>query len=332
MLQFSLSVLIYLVASRLPSKTVVYASTPQPFACFASLIYAKITNKRFVLEIRDLWPESLFSLGLMQQKSITGKLLNMLDLTLVHLSEFVVTLLPQACEYYNSKGIRDKKFVYIPNGFAYVDYELTQHSLAKSNSEQAFIHSIPSQDQHPFVFCYFGALGYANAAHILIETCALLNSMVESSEYKLKIIGAGPEKDKIRQLIYLHNLPNVELLPPVPKSRIFADVRDVMCFIFHLRPADVFRYGISPNKLIDYMILGKPIIFCGDTWPNPLKTAGAAITAQAMNPSNIAEIMLATMRMSFSERERLGGKAREYAITNHSFPVLADKLREALWR
>lgn len=329
MIQFAVLSFLYLICARISKGAVIYASTPQPFACWTAWIYAKVSGKRFILEIRDLWPESLFSLGLMKRSSTAGKGLSMLDTFLVDRSEMVVSLLLKSNEYYKGKTRPGKKFIYIPNGVQIPGsddretlYLVKPNSLELSDNNQKSDHCI---------FTYFGALGYANAAHIIVEGSRLLAGLIDSSTFTVKIFGAGPERECIDQSIIDYNLPNVQLLPPFAKSDMLSAVEGTSCFIFHLRPAEVFEYGISPNKLIDYMILGKPIVFCGGSWPNPLEDAGVAISAKPMDPKSMAQAMLKVIHTPLEERRRLGSEAQAYVLRKHSFAYLSSRLYAELW-
>ena len=329
MIQFSLLSFFYLCLTPISPNSVIYASTPQPFACFAACIYSKLSKKRFILEIRDLWPESLFSLDLMKRNSLAGKMLSLLDTFLVNQAEMVVTLLSRASEYYAGRVRSGKKFLYIPNG-------VTKHGhsgaipFAGQPIKKSDLPAV-SCDNKPFTFMYLGALGYANAVHVIAESALFLSRQIDSSMFAIKIIGAGPERHLVGKFISDNKLANVFLLPPVPKSEILAAVQDASCFVFHLRPANVFNYGISPNKLIDYMLFGRPVIFCGGSWPNPLQDAGVLIAANPMDPKSIADAMLALIDTPLEKRIALSLKARDYVLRYHDFAFLSDKLCSNLW-
>ena len=97
MISFSVILFLFLISHQLPKpKSIYFSSTPQPFACLAAYLASCIRRTFFVLEIRDLWPESLFSLGIMSSKSLIGQLLHHLDLYLVRKSSIVFTLLSNA--------------------------------------------------------------------------------------------------------------------------------------------------------------------------------------------------------------------------------------------
>lgn len=326
MFQFSFLTFIFLFTIQYKNN-VIYASTPQPIACLASYFYALIARKRFFLEIRDLWPESLFALGLMKRNTLAAKILSHLDLFLVNKAEKVITLISNASDFYQNKSLN--KFVYIPNGIS-LDAESHHSQTIYPPVQDNHFSKGNTSHSNIFVFTYFGALGYANGVSSLVEASHLL-SKESNLLFKLKIIGAGPEYQKIKKYIQINNLGNVELLQPVPKNKIKSLVIDDDCFIFHLRPASVFKYGISPNKLIDYMSLNKPIIICHDNWPNPLNLAGVGYNSAPMNPLNIAATMKSVMLAPKNELAMNAAQARSYVENYHSFQYLSSILHRELF-
>ena len=100
--------------------------------------------------------------------------------------------------------------------------------------------------------------------------------------------------------------------------------------MFCLRNLDIYKYGISLNKMYDYFASGNPVIMSGDTINNIIQEAGAGITVQAENPEALAKGIIKMQEMSSEERGKLGANGRAYVKKYHSTRVLGDILEKIL--
>ena len=97
-----------------------------------------------------------------------------------------------------------------------------------------------------------------------------------------------------------------------------------------LKRTPIFRFGISPNKLIDYMMAGKPVIQAIEAGNDLVAENGCGFSIPPEDPRAIADAVLQLMRLSPAEREAMGRKGREYVMAHHDYRVLARQFLEAL--
>jgi len=128
------------------------------------------------------------------------------------------------------------------------------------------------------------------------------------------------------------DLKSVVFFPPVPKSTIPGLAAEADAFIFNLLDAPVFRYGISSNKLFDFMAAARPILFCSDAVNNPVKDASAGITVQPGKPEELAHAIIELVETSYKKRKEMGMSGRQHVERLHGFDVLARKLADTLDR
>lgn len=102
-----------------------------------------------------------------------------------------------------------------------------------------------------------------------------------------------------------------------------------VCYI-GLQKQSLFRFGVSPNKLMDYMIAGKPIIHAIEAGNDLVAESGCGISVPPEDPDAIANAIKRLMSMSPAEREEMGRRGREYVIANHDYNILAKKFLEAI--
>ena len=92
----------------------------------------------------------------------------------------------------------------------------------------------------------------------------------------------------------------------------------------------VFRYGISSNKLFDYMALQKPVIFSCDSSNNPVQDSKSGITVRSGSPELLFTAIMEMFSYSLEKRLEMGHLARKYVEENHDFEVLASRLSKIL--
>lgn len=144
------------------------------------------------------------------------------------------------------------------------------------------------------------------------------------------LVGDGPEKEKLLQKVRQHSISNITFLDPVPKSQVPSLLKQADLLLHCLKPLNVFRHGISPNKMYDYLASAKPVIMSAEAVNNIVQEAQAGITVEPGNPEALAEGILRLYRLTPEERERLGANGRSYVEKYHDINILSEKLAEVI--
>ena len=120
-------------------------------------------------------------------------------------------------------------------------------------------------------------------------------------------------------------LENVTFIDPVKKEQVpsllsFADV-----FYIGWHKNNLYKYGISANKLFDYMYAGKPVIHSVQIESNDsVKESASGISVEPENPDAIANAVLKLYNMSENDRMEIGRKGKEHILLNHTYEKLSD--------
>jgi glycosyltransferase involved in cell wall biosynthesis len=107
-------------------------------------------------------------------------------------------------------------------------------------------------------------------------------------------------------------------------------LQDADAFIISAKKTDLYRYGISLNKLHEYMAAARPTIFAGESYNNPIAEASAGITVAPEDPRAIARAVRTLAAMSTDEKWAMGLRARRYIEEHHDFTLLARRLELVL--
>jgi glycosyltransferase involved in cell wall biosynthesis len=107
-------------------------------------------------------------------------------------------------------------------------------------------------------------------------------------------------------------------------------LQDADAFIISTKNTDLYRYGISLNKLHEYMAAARPTIFAGNSHNNPIAEAAAGITVAPEDSRAIAAAVETLAGMSIDEKWNMGLRARQYIEEHHDFAGLARRLERVL--
>jgi glycosyltransferase involved in cell wall biosynthesis len=294
----------------------IIGSSVHPLAGLAGLMLARRFRVPFVFEVRDLWPQTLIDMGTIQERSWIAWGLRRLEIFLYRRAERIIVLLPKAADYIAPLGIRREKIVWIPNG---VDLALFGDVAPKTSSK-------PGR----FVLMYLGAHGEANGLDGVLRAMALIANDPRGKGIHLRLIGDGPQKRALQDKAARMGLTNVSFEAPIPKNRVPEVAGEADAFVFSLVDAPVFKYGISSNKLFDFMAVGRPVIFSCDAGNNPIDEAGAGITVRPQHPESLAKGILDIASIDEADRCSMGRAGRRYIEDHHDFEQLARKLASML--
>ena len=293
---------------------VILGSSPHPFAAWAAARLAARFRAPFVFEVRDLWPQSLIELGRFSSRHPFIMLLAYMERFLYRRATRIVTLLPGAAAYIRARGGEAEKIVWIPNGL--------DLSLVPPPS--------PPLQNGVFTIMYAGAHGRANGLEVVLEAARLLQERSTPTPIRFVLIGDGPEKPNLQAQTRSWGLQNVVFEDPIPKGEIYKRLQEADAFLMILRPSPVFRWGVSPNKLFDYMAMARPVLFCIQTPYNPVAEAKAGITVPPGDAKSLARAILHLIELSPEERWHMGLRGRDYVEKNHAMTVLAQRLERTL--
>ena len=235
-------------------------------------------------------------------------------------ADSVVSNLPGAVHHMVSRRMRPEKFSWIPNGFSATEVERPEP--LGTDLQQRF-------PAGKFVVGYAGTLGVANALETFLGAAERLR---DHQNIAFVLVGQGKEKANLQASAASRNLSNVHFLPAVPKAQVQSVLARFDVCSIGLRADSLFRFGVSPNKLFDYMIAGKPIIYGIDSGSyRPVEEFQAGIQVPPQDAAALADAVLRLQAMPPEERHRMGENARRAAMEHHEYGMLARKLERVLF-
>lgn len=300
---------------------VVIASSTYPLDVYPAHKLSKLTGAKFVFELHDLWPLSPMELGGMSKYHPFILLMQAAEDYWCRHVDKVISILPNTESYLQTRGLAKGKFICIPNGIVLGDY---QQCLTISEQHQTLLAKLQREEKR--IVGYTGAHGVANALDTLLQAANLL----KSENVAFVLVGQGQEKENLKRLADKLELKNVYFLPSVEKGRVPSLLAAMDFLYIGLQRQELFKYGISPNKLMDYMMAAKPIIHSIEAGNDLVQESGCGVSVAAESAEDVASGIRKLMSLSEAEKEAMGRRGKQYVMEHHDYKVLAKQFIEAL--
>lgn len=311
---------------RMTRPDVIVGSSVHLAAVAAACLIGSFRHVPFVFEVRDLWPQALVDMGVLKEDGATTRVLRALERFLYHRARVVISLLPKASEYITLLGIPAAKIVYIPNGVA--DYEKRLPSLDYKTAK--LVATIEERQRAgALVAGYIGSHVRANSVDTLIEGARTLRDR-GVNHIEFVFIGDGLEKERDEQLARRYGLQNVIFWQPVPKCSVPTVLKMLDITLFSVRDISVFKYGLSCNKLFDYLASGRPAVSASAVENTPVRASGGGICVPPESPEAIADALVEMASMGEAGRHAMGERGRLWVYQHHGATALAGRFLEAL--
>lgn len=265
---------------------------------------------RFVLEIRDIWPLTLVEEGGFGTYNIFVVGLRLIERLGYRSADVIVGTMPNLEEHVAQVLGRRRVVHCIPMG---IDETFLTNCLPLKPAYEAKY--IP---QGKFIVCYAGSIGISNALDTLLACARTLQGR---SDIHFLIVGKGDLKVKYQDICA--DLPNITFAPAVEKAMVQSVLArgDLLYFSTHI--SNVWKYGQSLNKLIDYMLAGKPIVASYTGFPSMIDEAGGGSFVPAGDVAALRHEIQRYADMPEEQRLKMGTASRNWLLCNRRYEKLA---------
>jgi glycosyltransferase involved in cell wall biosynthesis len=301
---------LFFVSKHIPNKPKYIICSPTAPFCIIAAYYLKLKFKaKLVFEVRDIWPLSIVEIGSFSKYHPFILFMRRFELFAINHSDYLVSNLQFYQNYLSKQGITRKSH-WVSNAI-YLEEKLNAEPLAKS------IRALIPKDK--FIIGYTGKLGLSNAMNYLIEAVKL----IKSDQIHFVIVGDGEEKEYL--LEQASQLKNITFIANIPKTNIpdMLSQFDV-CYIGWNRES-IYNYGVSPNKIFDYMYAGKPIVHSIHLTEEIVSLANCGLRVKEESPEDIARAFMHLFQMKKEERIEMGERGKEYVLEHFTYSQLANK-------
>ncbi len=294
---------------------VVITSSTYPLDTFAGQRIKKYSGAKLIHEVHDMWPITLIELGGMKKTNPFVVLMQIGENSFCKHSDYVVSLLCAAKDYFVEHGMAPEKFRAIMNGVVLDEWNNPTDLPAEHKELLDRLHN-----DKKFIVCFFGSVTRSYAVDYLINA----KNKLGDDRIALVIVGEGNQKEELKQLAG----EDIYFLPRIPKTSIPKLLESVDCNYVGALNNDMFRFGICMNKLFDSMMSGKPILYAVEAPNNFIKDYKCGVSVKAEDIDALADGLEQMVNLSVAEREQMGKNGRNAVLNNYSYEKIAEQFSE----
>ncbi len=299
---------------------VVIASSTYPMDIWVARRIARRAGAKLVYEVHDLWPLSPIELSGMSRQHPFIRLVQWAEDTAYRDADVVVSMLPRVHTYMASRGLDLRKLHVVPNGIAPEEWDAPNTTLR----DDLRLALSQANDAGHVVVGYAGSMGRPNALEYLLDAAEL----VRQEPYLFVLVGDGHERAALERRAA--TMSNVTLLSPIPKTMVPAFLATIDVAYIGWQRVPIYRFGIAPNKLMDYMMARCAVLHSVEAGNDPVADSGCGLTVEPQSAAAIAEGLRELGALSRADRQAMGERGRAYVLAHHSYPVLARRFLDAV--
>jgi glycosyltransferase involved in cell wall biosynthesis len=310
-------------ALALARPDVVIATSPQFFCGWAGVFFSKIARRPLVLEIRDLWPESIVAVGALRPGA-TLRALERLERWMYAAADAVVTVGDGYAAGLRARGVAAGRLTVIPNG---VDRGIFAPQAA--DPRLLARHGLSAEKQ--FVCAYVGTVGLGCGLEVLLGAAALLRARGRE-DVAFLVVGDGAVRAQLEAEAAARGLGRwLVFAGRQPKSMIPGYLASAGCCLVHLQRVELFK-SVLPSKVFEAMAMARPVVMGVEGEAAALvDEAGCGINVR---PEDAEAVVDAVLRLADDPRlaGRLGAAGREFVLRRYDRDRLAAVYLELLGR
>ncbi len=303
---------------------VVIASSSYPLDIWVARRLARRAGAKLVFEVHDLWPLSPIELAGMSRFHPFAMLCQLAEDAAYRDADIVVSMLPEVHAHMAGRGLDLRKLHIVPNGIALDEWQDETPPLR----EDVAAAMQAARARGCTLVGYAGSMGLPNALDTLLDAAVLLQQ--EHSALHFVLVGDGHERERLAARITALGLTNVTLLPPIPKAQVPALLAAVDMAYIGWQRVPIYRFGIAPNKLMDYMMARVPVLHAVEAGNDPVAESGCGLSVAPEDAAASADGLRRLAALPAGERRAMGERGRAFVLARHTYPVLAQRFIQAV--
>lgn len=304
---------LFRMKKQLPGKPdVIIVSSLSLLTILNGFRLRKKFNCKLVFEIRDIWPLTLIEEGGYSPWNPLLRVLAWIEKKGYQKSDLIVGTMPNLGKHVREVTQKNIITECIPFGFDMKDYE--QEWATQINSKD---YGIPKDK---FVIGYAGSIGLSNGLDTFIR---VIKRLQDNHNIHFVLLGKGDLLESYKD--YLKACSNVQFIAKVERDEVRNILAQFDVAYFAALKSKVWDYGWSPNKLIDYMISGKPVLASYSGFRSMINEADSGLFVPAEDEESLLQGIEKLYSMPSEELEAMGKRGKEWLIQNRQWKTIAEK-------
>jgi glycosyltransferase involved in cell wall biosynthesis len=304
--------LLWLPRQKLPKPDVVVVSSLSLLTVLNGMWWRLRYKCRLVFEVRDIWPLTLTEEGGFKPSNPFVWGLGVIERLGYKYADVIVGTMPNLGEHVQQVLGYPMPTYCIPMGVDTVSFA-TPEALPV-DYEASYL------PKDKFVVAHVGSMGITNALDTFLD-CA--EGMQGHPNIHFLVVGDGDLRE-FYQKKYVH-LDNLSFGPKVAKAMVQSVLAKCDLLYFSVHVSKVWQYGQSLNKVIDYMMAGKPVVASYTGYPSMINEANCGSYVPAGDVPALKQEVLRYAQMDKNDRQQIGARGKFWLLENRSYPKLAKE-------
>ncbi len=304
------------IADELGKPDYIIASSAPPFVWEIGYITALKYKASFIVEFRDIWPLSLVEVQGMSPSHPLVKLFGAMEKRAYRRADAIVGTMPFAYKHVcDDLGFPKEKFHWMPNGLNLEKADKGGDQLPKELDEYLSSH---------WCCIYIGSIVKSESLDYIIDAV----KKVKDPEVCFAIIGDGNLSPKIDDIISKTGGDRIHHFGSITKEQIPLALKKADCCLAAIPDYPIYRFGLSMNKLSDYLYSGKPVVFAC-SWDNVVKDAGGGVVPFG-DQQLMADAIEKAKQLGKDELDKLAEAERKIIHEQYDYRIIADRYLEMM--
>jgi len=310
--------LLMLRKHRFGRPDAIVASSLSLFSVLTGLVLRRRYWSRLVFEVRDIWPLTIVEEGGFSTRNPLVRALAVVERLGYERADAIVGTMPNLGEHVAQVVGRPRPTHCIPMGIA-------ERSLAAPEAlPTGYAETYLTYDR--FTIGYAGTIGITNALEPFFSAAQALE---HDPRFQFVLVGGG---GLLTEYESRHShLRNLTFAPKVPRGAVPNVLKECDLLYLSVHKSKVWDYGMSLNKLMDYMLAAKPVLASYDGFHSMINEADCGTFVPAGDVEALLKEIERYAAMSLPEREQMGQRGRDWLLENRTYDVLAGNYLEILF-
>lgn len=305
-----------LCATTVRGVDVIVATTPQFFCGWAGVVCGWLLRRPLVLEVRDIWPESIVTVGAIKNRRMR-RMLEWLEIKMYAAARRIVTVGDGYRQRLLARGVPEEKIAVVPNGVDARQFVPPPHFRPFSSD---------ADSGRRFVCAYIGTVGMAHGLDVVLRAAEKLKTAGRAN-VEFRIVGDGAERQELEREARSRRLDNVVFTGLVPKAQMPDMIAAADACLVHLKKAGLFE-TVIPSKIFEIMAMNVPIIMGVPGQAQRIVVGPGA--GLAMTPEDEDSLIAGIDAIAANADAYCNG--RRYVASHFDRNVLADRMLDELTR
>ena len=310
--------LFWLQKSNLPKPDVIIVSSLSLLTILNGLLLKRRFSCKLVFEIRDIWPLTLTEEGGFSAYNPFIIFLGIIEWIGYKNADLIVGTMPNLGEHVAEILGYERPVICIPM--------IVDASFLEADNKISEKYVADYFDREFFNVVYAGTIGITNAMETFFEAA---KALADNLEIRFIVVGDGALKDSYVK--EYGDLSNLVFAPKVPKEQVFSVLSHADLVYFSVFNSRVWNYGQSLNKVIDYMLSGKPVLASYSGFPSMINESKCGYFVPSEDVGVLVEKIKEINKMSALDRELIGSRGRQWLLENRAADKVAKLYLDSIY-